>query len=77
TYYTENLFQYNGNYDNDQVIENADYKIVTYFRNNIIGYDKNKKLYFPIIVESCVTGCDKEIQFVSENEIEVSYEMNI
>ncbi|MCC9074412.1 hypothetical protein LNQ49_22725 [Flavobacterium sp. F-65] len=77
TYYSENLFQYNGNYDNDEVIENKDFKIVTYFRNNIIGYDKNKKLYFPITVESCATGCDKKIEFVSENEIEISYEMNV
>lgn len=77
TYYSENLFQYNGNYDNDQVIENADFKIVTYFRNNIIGYDKNKKLYFPITVESCATGCDKKIEFVSKYEIEISYEMNV
>jgi hypothetical protein len=77
TYYPENLFQFNGNYDNDQVIENTDFKIVTYFRHNIIGYDKNKKLYFPIAVESCATGCDKKIEFVSTHEIEISYEMNI
>ncbi|SNR38791.1 hypothetical protein SAMN04487979_104274 [Flavobacterium sp. ov086] len=76
TYYSEDLFKYNGDYDKDQFIENADYKIVTYFRNNIIGYDKNKKLYFPITVESCATGCDKKIEFVSENEIEISYEID-
>ncbi|MFD1605500.1 hypothetical protein ACFSJW_02780 [Flavobacterium artemisiae] len=73
TYYTENLFQYNGNYNNDQVTENTDFKIVTYFRNNIIGYDKNKKLYFPIFVENCVSGCHKEVKFISESEIEISY----
>ncbi|MBF4515823.1 hypothetical protein IRZ71_05690 [Flavobacterium sp. ANB] len=74
TYYSENLFQFNGDYDDDQVIENADFKIVSYFRNNIIGYDKNKELYFPITVESCTMGCDKEIEFVSEHEIKISYE---
>ncbi|TPG45227.1 hypothetical protein EAH81_01085 [Flavobacterium pectinovorum] len=74
TYYSEDLFKFNGDYDKDQFIENADYKIVTYFRNNVIGYDKNKKLYFPITVESCDIGCDKKIEFVSENEIEISYE---
>jgi hypothetical protein len=73
TYYSEDLFKFNGNYDKDQVIENANFKIVTYFRNNIIGYDKNKKLYFPITVESCATGCEKDIKFVSENKIEISY----
>ncbi|KRB55615.1 hypothetical protein [Flavobacterium sp. Root186] len=74
TYYGENLFEFNGEYDKDQVIENNDFKIVSYFRNNIIGYDKNKKLYFPIAVESCHVGCDKEIKFISENEIEISHE---
>ncbi|MCC9065760.1 hypothetical protein [Flavobacterium piscisymbiosum] len=69
TYYTENLFQYTGNYNKDEVIENADFKIVSYFRNNIIGYDKNKKLYFPIMVETCNTGCDKKIEFISKNKI--------
>lgn len=76
TYYTENLFKFNGFYDDDQVIENADFKIVSYFRHNIIAYDKNKKLYFPVIVGSCAHGCNKEIKFVSENEIEIVYEMN-
>ncbi|KUJ62427.1 hypothetical protein AR687_08205 [Flavobacteriaceae bacterium CRH] len=77
TYYKENLFQFSGLYDKDQVTENNDFKIVTYFRHNVIGYDKNKKLYFPIIVESCSSGCNKTIEFISKDEIEVSYEMNI
>ncbi|AWK05739.1 hypothetical protein HYN56_16440 [Flavobacterium crocinum] len=76
TYYTEDLFKFNGLYDDDQVIENADFKIVSYFRHNIIAYDKNKSLYFPVIVESCAHGCGKDIKFVSENEIEIVYEMN-
>ncbi|MFH6990934.1 hypothetical protein [Flavobacterium sp. FlaQc-48] len=77
TYYKENLFQFSGQYDKDQVAENNDFKIVTYFRHNVIGYDKNKKLYFPIIVESCATGCDKKIRLISKDEIEISYEMDI
>ncbi|RKR05687.1 hypothetical protein C8C83_5038 [Flavobacterium sp. 90] len=77
TYYSEDLFKFNGEYDKDQVTENESFKIVTYFRNNVIAYDKNKKLYFPIIVESCAHGCAKTIEFVSENEIEVTYEMDV
>ncbi|WP_306160981.1 hypothetical protein [Flavobacterium sp. DG2-3] len=73
TYYNEDLFHFNGNYTNDEMIENTDFKIVSYFRNNIIGFDKNKKLYFPICIESCVSGCNKKIEFISENEIEISY----
>ncbi len=76
TYYTEDLFKFNGNYDKKDFIENDSFKIVSYFRNNILGYDKNKKLYFPIIVESCNHGCGKTIKFVSENEIEVSFEIS-
>ena len=76
TYYTENLFEYTGQYDQDQISENANFKVVAYFRNNIIGYDKAKKLYFPIIVESCQTGCDKKIEFISKNEIMVSHEIS-
>ncbi|OHT44220.1 hypothetical protein [Flavobacterium tructae] len=77
TYYSEDLFQFNGRGNDDGAIENADFKIVPYFRHNLIGYDKNKRLYFPIKVESCAHGCAKTIEFLSEHEIEVSYEMNV
>ncbi|WP_374172836.1 hypothetical protein [Flavobacterium tructae] len=77
TYYSENLFQFNGRGNDDGAIENADFKIVPYFRHNLIGYDKNKKLYFPITVESCAHGCNKTVEFLSDHEIEVSYEMNV
>lgn len=73
TYYKDNLFSYTGNYDKEESIENNNFKIVSYFRGNIIAFDKHKKLYFPIYTEACVTGCDKKIRFVSENSIEVKY----
>ncbi|MCL9806587.1 hypothetical protein NAT51_13710 [Flavobacterium amniphilum] len=73
TYYKENLFEFTGDYSENEAIENNNYIIVSYFRNSIIAYDKNKKLYFPVFVESCATGCNKEIKFVSENTIEIRY----
>ncbi|WP_428228991.1 hypothetical protein [Flavobacterium sp.] len=73
TYYKDNLFNYTGKYDEEESIENNDFKIVSYFRSNIIAFDKNKKMYFPIYTETCATGCDKKIRFISENSIEVKY----
>jgi len=73
TYYKDNLFKFTGNYEESESIENNNFKIVCYFRGNIIAFDKNKKLYFPIYTETCVTGCDKKIRFVSKNSIEIKY----
>lgn len=73
TYYKDNLFKFTGNYEESESIENNNFKIVSYFRGNIIAFDKNKKLYFPIYTETCVTGCDKKIKFIAENSIEVKY----
>lgn len=71
TYYKEDIFKYTGDYE--EIIENDTYKIVSYFRGNLLGYDKTKKLYFPIYIESCITGCNKKISFLSEHTIEVEF----
>lgn len=42
--------------------ENPEFKVVSYFRSSLIGYDKARKRYFPIWVESCTYGCNKEIR---------------
>lgn len=73
TYYKDNLFNFTGKYDEEESIENDNFKIVSFFRGNIIAFDKRKQLYFPIYTETCITGCDKKIRFVSENSIEVKY----
>jgi hypothetical protein len=73
TYYKDDLFKLTGDYDESERIENSNFKIVSYFRGNIIAFDKKKKMYFTIYTEACVTGCDKKIRFVSENSIEVVY----
>ncbi|MDM1062503.1 hypothetical protein HXZ62_08000 [Empedobacter falsenii] len=75
TYYKENLFKIGGS--SSTKIENDDYIINSYFRGNLIGYDKNKKVYFPILVESCSYSCDKKIEFVNSNTIKIEYEDSI
>lgn len=73
TYYKDQLFNLDGS-DIDTIIENENYIVATYFRGNLLGYDKNKKLYFPIIVESCTYSCNKNIIFLDEKTVQITYE---
>jgi hypothetical protein len=69
TYYNQNLFPK----DPIGSIENSQYKVVALFRNNILGFDKLKKKYFPIWVESCMHGCNKNISFLSPVKLKIVY----
>ncbi|GAB6007542.1 hypothetical protein [Dysgonomonas reticulitermitis] len=71
TYYQADLFTLNKGSENS-VIENGKYLFRSYFRGNIIGYNKDKKLYFPLYIENCVLGCDKDIEFVDENTLRIT-----
>jgi hypothetical protein len=42
--------------------ENAAFRVLSYFRSSLIGYDKARKQYFPVWVDSCAHGCNKEIR---------------
>lgn len=72
TYYKENLFDISGG--TETVLENKNYYLTSFFRSDLIGFDKQKKLYFPIIVESCAHFCNKEIEFVNDHTIKITYE---
>lgn len=72
TYYDKNIFPTDDSCISDK-IENKKYKIVSLFRNNILGYDKAKKKYFPIWIESCSNGCGKGISFISDNFLKIVY----
>lgn len=72
TYYKENLFDISGG--TETVLENENYYLTSYFRGDVIGFDKKKKLYFPIVVESCVHFCNKEIDFLNDQTIKITYE---
>ena len=73
TYYSEDLFGFTGNYNPEDVTENDRYKVVSYFRGNIVAYDKTRNRYFPVFIESCVLSCNKSVRFVSNGVIEVTY----
>ncbi|WP_326983363.1 hypothetical protein VUJ46_02100 [Chryseobacterium sp. MYb264] len=72
TYYKEDLFSILGTPENS--IENDRYIIGTYFRGDLLAYDKKKKLYFPVIVESCAHFCNKNIELVTEHTLKITYE---
>jgi hypothetical protein len=42
--------------------ESPQFKVLSYFRSSLIGYDKARKQYFPIWVDACAHGCNKEIR---------------
>lgn len=73
TYYKTNLFALNQGGVTDS-IANEDYIVVSYFRSNLIGYDKKKQLYFPILVESCNYSCAKTLHFIDAHRISIQYE---
>lgn len=73
TYYKSKLFE-DLNDVNNSTIENENFKMHTSFRGNLLGYDKKRKLYFPVIVESCAHFCNKDIEFLNENLLQITYE---
>lgn len=72
TYYDESIFPSDDN-TIFSIIENSNFKIMSLFRNNILGYDKLKKKYFPIWVDNCHRGCNKEITFIDDSTLEIYY----
>lgn len=77
TYYKDDIFKLTAAHASvTDSIENERFKIISYFRGNILGFDKQKQLYFPVYIESCITGCDKKIKFISPETIEVIYDEN-
>lgn len=72
TYYDENLFELTS--ASEDFVENEHYKIQSVFRGNLVGFDKHKRKYFPIIIESCSHFCNKKVQFLSPQKLKVTYE---
>lgn len=72
TYYPTNLFTMQKGSDFGTA-ENEQYLFKSYFSGSVIGYDKIKKLYFPLVVEDCASGCSKNIS-VSAEMITISYD---
>jgi hypothetical protein len=78
-YYSKNVYPIPWKDDSFYLkkIENGKYIIITLLRNNVIGYDKVKKKYFPIWVESCGRGCNKDIAFVGKDKLQITWEVNV
>ena len=75
TYYKEDLMKFTEQKNGEPVsIEDNRFLVSSYFRGNLLGFDKQKKLFFPIFIESCITGCNKTIRFISSGRIEVIYD---
>jgi hypothetical protein len=72
TYYDKNIFSTETGSVNE-IIENNIFKIASFFRGNILGYDKTKRKYFPIWIESCARGCDKTIKFKNDTTLQITY----
>lgn len=72
TYYNENLFKLNS--ASEEIVENENYTIQSFFRGNLLGFDKKKKKYFPIIVESCSHFCNKNAEFIDSQTLKITYE---
>lgn len=72
TYYAENLFELTS--ASEEFVENKNYKVQSVFRGNLLGFDKKKRKYFPIIVESCSHFCNKNIEFVDAQKLKITYE---
>jgi hypothetical protein len=71
-YYEKNIFPDSIYYD--ELIENKNLKVVSLFRNNVLGYDKLKKRYFPILILSCNHGCEKKIKFIDNWKLMISFD---
>jgi len=70
TYYDQDLFKM----ESGQIYqkeENNRYTAIALFRNNILCYDKKRKRYFPVWVESCAHGCNKSINFLNDSILEI------
>lgn len=72
TYYDENLFKLTS--ASEEFVENENYKVQSVFRGNLVGFDKKKRKYFPIIVESCSHFCNKNVEFVDAQKLKITYE---
>jgi hypothetical protein len=68
--YNKTILGKHGTFD---TIENKNYIIYDYWKSDVIGYDKIKKKYFTIWIDSCNHGCDKYVSFLSNNVIEMIY----
>lgn len=74
TYYDNNLYKKDDS--TTDRIENKEYVIASYFRSDVIGYDKTKNKFFPIIIDRCSHGCEKTLSWINEHTVKITYDIN-
>lgn len=73
TYYHTNLFNLQQGSE-FETAENEQYLFKSYFCGSVIGFDKQRKLYFPLMIEDCNAMCSKKISINAEGVLKLSYE---
>ncbi|NQX41415.1 hypothetical protein SAMN05421820_10742 [Pedobacter steynii] len=73
TYYRTNLFNLQQGSE-FETAENEQYLFKSYFCGSVIGFDKQRKLYFPLMIEDCNAMCSKKLSINAEGVLKLSYE---
>lgn len=73
TYYQTNLFNLQRGSE-FETAENEQYLFKSYFCGSVIGFDKQRKLYFPLMIEDCNAMCSKKLSITTDGVLKLSYE---
>lgn len=72
TYYHTNLFNLQQGSE-FETAENEQYLFKSYFCGSVIGFDKKRKLYFPLMIEDCNAMCSKKLSINAGAVLKLSY----
>lgn len=73
TYYDTNLFNLQQGSE-FETAENDQYLFKSYFCGSVIGFDKQRKLYFPLMIEDCNAMCSKKLSINAEGVLKLIYD---
>lgn len=73
TYYHTNLFNLQQGSE-FETVENEQYLFKSYFCGSVIGFDKQRKLYFPLMIEDCNAMCSKKLSINTDGVLKLSYD---
>lgn len=73
TYYQTNLFNLQQGSE-FETAENEQYLFKSYFCGSVIGFDKQRKLYFPLMIEDCNAMCSKKLSINADGVLKLSYD---
>lgn len=73
TYYHTNLFNLQQGTE-FETAENEQYLFKSYFCGSVIGFDKQRRLYFPLMIEDCNAMCSKKLSINTDGVLKLSYD---